>query len=170
MTDTMTTFLYALSTLAQTCSALAAFVGAIGLYRLQHLHNEHAVSEDKLRGLYAAATLSKETASRQTIEEIVRLCQVALEQPSSVSVVVLEGMQRVLAEWNTFGPRLSHATSMLMIFEAWNLIVIGCSLAGFNYVPSLAGSSIAFWGIWVAAVGTVLVTAFCLFVFARTYR
>jgi hypothetical protein len=29
--------LYALSTLAQTCAALAAFVGAVGLYRLQLL-------------------------------------------------------------------------------------------------------------------------------------
>jgi hypothetical protein len=27
--------LYALSTLAQTCAALAAFVGAVGLYRVQ---------------------------------------------------------------------------------------------------------------------------------------
>jgi len=34
-----TTLLYLLSTLAQTCAALAAFVGAIGLYRLQSLRD-----------------------------------------------------------------------------------------------------------------------------------
>ena len=37
VTDPQTTILYALSTLAQTCAALAAFVGAVGLYRLQSL-------------------------------------------------------------------------------------------------------------------------------------
>jgi len=30
-----TTLLYALSTLAQTCATLVAFIGALGLYRLQ---------------------------------------------------------------------------------------------------------------------------------------
>ncbi len=35
---------YPLSTLAQTCAALAAFVGAVGVYRLQSL-------KDKRRGL-----------------------------------------------------------------------------------------------------------------------
>jgi hypothetical protein len=37
MSDEKTILLYALSTLAQTCAALAAFVGAVGLYRLQSL-------------------------------------------------------------------------------------------------------------------------------------
>jgi hypothetical protein len=35
-----TTLLYTLSTLAQTCAALAAFVGAVGLFRLQILREQ----------------------------------------------------------------------------------------------------------------------------------
>ena len=37
VTDAQTTVLYALSTFAQTCAALAAFVGAVGLYKLRLL-------------------------------------------------------------------------------------------------------------------------------------
>jgi hypothetical protein len=42
--------LYALSTLAQTCAALAAFVGAIGLFLLQSLREQQRVAERALRG------------------------------------------------------------------------------------------------------------------------
>lgn len=42
--------LYALSTLAQTCAALAAFDGALGLYRLQSLVSKHQDVERGLRG------------------------------------------------------------------------------------------------------------------------
>lgn len=45
-----TTLLYTLSTLAQTCAALAAFVGAVGLFRLQILR-EQRKEEDQTRRL-----------------------------------------------------------------------------------------------------------------------
>jgi len=35
MNDQTTTVLYTLTTLAQSCAALAAFVGAVGVFRLQ---------------------------------------------------------------------------------------------------------------------------------------
>ena len=41
--------LYALSTLAQTCAALAAFVGAIGLFLLQLLRERRQATEVALR-------------------------------------------------------------------------------------------------------------------------
>ena len=47
--------LYALSTLAQTCAALAAFVGAVGIFRLQILR-EQRKEEDQTRRLYVYAT------------------------------------------------------------------------------------------------------------------
>jgi hypothetical protein len=48
-----TTVLYALSTVAQTCAALAALVGAIGLFRLQILR-EQRKQEDQTRRLYVS--------------------------------------------------------------------------------------------------------------------
>src|SRR5229473_6771625 len=48
MTDT--TVLYTLSTLAQTCAALAAFVGAVGVFRLQILREQRR-EVDQIRRL-----------------------------------------------------------------------------------------------------------------------
>lgn len=44
-----TVLLYALSTLAQTCAALAAFIGAIGLYRLQSLKDRRTGFFNEIR-------------------------------------------------------------------------------------------------------------------------
>src|SRR5207244_1941440 len=51
-----TTLLYILSTLAQTCAALAAFVGAVGLFRLQVLLGRHRAAERDVRGWTQLAT------------------------------------------------------------------------------------------------------------------
>jgi uncharacterized membrane protein len=53
------------------------------------------------------------------------------------------------------------------LFEAWNLLVIGAALVGFNYVPALASSSVTFGLIWGAAMGTVAVAAYCVFVWTK---
>jgi hypothetical protein len=51
MDSTTTTVLYALSTIAQTCAALAAFVGAVGLYRLGQLSEQRNSVEREARAL-----------------------------------------------------------------------------------------------------------------------
>ena len=52
---TETTLLYALSTLAQTCAALAAFVGAVGLFRLQLVREALSSAQRNLRATAADA-------------------------------------------------------------------------------------------------------------------
>jgi len=59
-----TTLLYILSTLAQTCAALAAFVGAVGLYRLQSLRNQR---RDVYRDI--ANTIGRQLPSDRLIAE-----------------------------------------------------------------------------------------------------
>ncbi len=164
MSDAQTTVLYALSTLAQTCAALAAFVGAVGLYRLQSLRDDHARNESTLRALHEAATLSPEAARRKTIDEIVGLIRANVTVQSSASADAVENMRRALAEWDAYPARRQCATKALFAFEAWNLLVIFFAVVGFNYVPALASNPATFWAIWVAAVGTVAVTAYCVFV------
>jgi hypothetical protein len=44
-----TTVLYVLTTLAQSCGALAAFVGAVGVFRLQMLREQRKGVERELR-------------------------------------------------------------------------------------------------------------------------
>ena len=55
----------------------------------------------------------------------------------------------------------------LAAFEAWNLVAIGVSLVGFNFVGPLAASPATFWAIWVAAVGTVAVSGYALYTWTR---
>jgi len=50
------TILYALSTLAQTCAALAAFIGAIGLYRLQSLKQRRSDIYNNIWNAYGRPT------------------------------------------------------------------------------------------------------------------
>lgn len=167
MNDAQTTVLYALSTLAQTCAALAAFVGAVGLYRLQSLRDDHARNERTLRGLLATATLSPAAAEQQTVEEVVQVVRANVRQRSSFPAAVVENMRRALVEWDAFARRFSRATRGLLIFEAWNLLMIFAALAGFNYVPSLASCGWTFWGIWIAAIGTVGVTGYSVYAWTR---
>src|SRR5436309_9523451 len=70
MSDAETTVLYALSTLAQTCAALAAFVGAVGVFRLQVLATRRRQLEDDLRG-WRAQLGSQIDVRVLTMEQIV---------------------------------------------------------------------------------------------------
>src|SRR5206468_12658859 len=92
VTDPTTAILYALSTIAQTCAALAAFVGAVGLFRLQSLRDWHAQSERTLRGLLAGNVLSPEDAARKTTEDIERVARLNLTATSPAAAAVAENV------------------------------------------------------------------------------
>ena len=106
-------------------------------------------------------------AARQPVEEIVRVARANVTERSSASPAVVENLRRALAEWDAFPARFFHATRGLLIFEAWNLLVIGVALVGFNYVPALAACRCTSWGIWIAAIGTVGVTGYTVFAWTR---
>ncbi len=142
--------LYALSTLAQSCAALAAFVGAVGLYRLQLLASRH-------RDLYSDIHATQGAPSALTRQ------QVRNQAKTSGSRLADE----LLREFDALVPRLQSGRCALIVFEGWNLLVIGLSLVGFNYIPLLVSSPWTFWALWVAALGTVAVTAYCVFVWTQ---
>jgi hypothetical protein len=160
MSDAETTVLYALSTLAQTCAALAAFVGAVGLYRLQILRDRRREAEFELRRW---SDWQGRDIMRVTLDEI----NTAIDNPPSPNPPDLPRARRARDEWAAFPPRIDQSRNALIVFEAWNLLVIGVSLVGFNYVPSLASSPCSFPGLWVAAVGTVAVAGYCVYAWTR---
>jgi hypothetical protein len=162
MSDAETTVLYALSTLAQTCAALAAFVGAVGLYRLQILRGRRREAEFELRRWSEGAATSRDTW-RSTLDEILA----GLDNPLDPNHVNLPRARQARVEWAAFPPRIDKSRNALVVFEAWNLLVIGVSLVGFNYVQSVASSPCSFLGLWAAAVGTVAVTSYCVYAWTR---
>jgi hypothetical protein len=159
VTDAQTAILYALSTVAQTCAALAAFVGAVGVYRLQSLDAGHARNERTIRGLLGVAGLvSRNLVEGASLAEVLRIARLRDAGPT---------VHEAVTEWDGFAARRQRTTAALFAFKAWNLAVIGFAVVGFNYVPALAANAATFYGIWLAAVGTVAVTGYCVFVWTR---
>jgi hypothetical protein len=75
--------------------------------------------------------------------------------------------QEALKDWNTFPSIIQRSRNVLIVFEVWNLCVIGLSLFGFNYVALLASSPYSFWGLSAVALGTVGVTLYCVCAWTR---
>jgi hypothetical protein len=147
-----TAVLYTLTTLAQTCAALAAFVGAVAIFRLQILRDQRRAAEIVLRAL--SEGLTTRDPFRIALAEVLQ----AIEQPSERDHLNLPAAIAAHATWQAFGPRLRRSRWVLIVFELWNLAVIGASLIGFNYVPFLKSASWTFGALWAVVVGTVLVT------------
>ena len=156
-----TTLLYILSTLAQTCAALAAFVGAVGLFRLQLLREQRRETERDLRGMAAhPAIFGPEVAARHPFELIEeRLTRDA--GPYGELVAKTLHARRALA------PTLRGSRCALIVFEAWNLFLIAVSLIGFNCVSEWAGAPWLSWALWFVAVITALITVGSVWVWTR---
>lgn len=156
--------LYALSTLAQTCAALAALVGAVGLYRLQSLRANQETAERNLRGLAGQSHIvSRDVAALLPVGEIAKA--VAGHDPRPGGFI--GAAHEALGGWRAFPPIIQQSRNGLILFEAWNLLLIGVSLVGFNYVPLLMSWPGTFWSLWAAALGTVGVTGYCVYAWTR---
>ncbi len=147
-----TVVLYTLTTLAQTCAALAAFVGAVAVFRLQILRDQRRDAEIALRAL--SDGLTPRDPFRIPLAEVLQ----AIGQPRQEDHLNLPAAIAARGAWQAFGPRLRRSRRALIVFELWNVAVIGASLIGFNYVPVLKSASWIFGALWVVVVGTVLVT------------
>ncbi len=142
---------YALSTLAQTCAALAAFVGAVGVYRLQSL-------KDKRRGLLQSiyARRGNPTEAPDTV-----VADAAKAQKD-------HQLQDLLTRYGRVAPTIRRNVCALCVFEAWNLFVILISLAGFAHTHRLIGSWWTPRVLWCIAVITVIVTGYGVVVWLRS--
>jgi hypothetical protein len=162
--EARTTILYALSTLAQTCAALAAFVGAVGIYRLQLLLTSHERTADAIKGIMAHR-ISRERSTDQIVDAANR--GLAGDPNFAVDEGQHERLRRSLAKWAGFNRRYRGSRSWLIGFEAWNLLVILASLVGFNHVPALAVCPWTLWALWPVALVTAGVTGYCVFIWTR---
>jgi hypothetical protein len=167
---TENTVLYTLSTLAQTCAALAAFVGAGGLFKLQSQRDQHVRNEQTLRGLYATATLDPQAAARLTLEQILFSIRASATGPMPThpaEITKREDMRKALGEWDGFLGRQGRATKALFVFEGWHLFVIGAALIGFNHVERLQTWPGTPSALWIVAAGTVGVTIWSMLAWTR---
>jgi hypothetical protein len=76
-------------------------------------------------------------------------------------------LAELLHDYDGVPIRIRRSATALWAFEAWNLSIIGVSLAGFNHVECLTTWAGAFWALWVVALGTVALTGWCVFAWTR---
>jgi hypothetical protein len=159
------TLLYLFSTLAQTCAALAAFVGAVGVFRLQTLREQQSAAERDFRQL--AQSVVGRGILGPTVDVLADLRKV--EKDVTQYNPYLERAQAARTRWLGFPSQLRNSRRALIAFEVWNLLLIGASLAAFNHIAALACvPRAAAAGLWIIAVGTVLLTLWCVVVWTRT--
>lgn len=158
-----TTILYAMSTLAQTCAALAAFVGAIGLYRLQMLKERRAETERTIRRLLMPRHVSLDWAFALPEEEVVGRARRVVEANDQADRPFIPRLQELLSQWDAFPRQYQRRSRSLVIFVGWNLLAIFLSLVGFTFVPNLVTNPLASFGLWALSVGTVVVTGLTIF-------
>lgn len=163
--NALNTVLYALSTISQTCAALAALVGALALYRLQAMREAHSSTYAALKAI-AMPQMGRGDA---TVAEVLRFGRANLNaEHSSLSPSVIEILRGEMAEWDRFDSRYANAVRILIQFEAWNLLAILAALLGFASASWLASHWLVFVIALVAlSVGTVGVTGGALYSIAR---
>jgi len=164
-----TTVLYVLTTLAQSCAALAAFVGALGVFRMQMLRDQQ---RDAARTLQDRAAFL-DFGGRNVLVIPLPDLAAAVESPKERHpenpgwVQNYEWALMAKRSWEAFSPRLRWASVTLVVLEAWTLTIMGVALVGFNFIPWL---KCARWlpGALLAVVAvTVLVTLGSVFVWTR---
>jgi hypothetical protein len=156
--------LYALSTLAQTCAALAAFVGAVGLFRLQSLREGQQRAEDTLRDAIATDITRAKAHSIPRAEVIQRAERIVTNQVTGVGAGVPETVEQAVAAWTRFGQPIRRVSATFIVFEAWNLAVILVSLGSFAHVRALIFRSWTMPAAWIIAIVTAVISGVSVFV------
>ena len=151
--------LYALSTLAQTCAALAAFVGAIGLFLLQLLRERRQATEVALRPSLVDVYDNHDVVMYgHSTAEVVEQAQKARNDSSRASGDRAQRIERAFKAYLSFAPAIRQSVRVLILFEGWNVMVIVMSLGGFAHVLTLTGASWASYLLWLIAVVTGVIT------------
>ncbi len=165
MSNETTILLYALSMIAQTVAALAAFVGAVGLYRLQLLITSHERTEDTIKGIMAAR-ISREKSIGEVIDEACAILAASATVPEKDQLLDKTQRDRLaksLTKWRGFISRYNRGQRWLIAFEIWNLAVILGSILAFNFVERIAGASASAWLIGIAMTITAAITVGCVY-------
>jgi hypothetical protein len=150
--------LYALSTLAQTCAALAALVGALGIYVVQGLKERHAAAEREIRSLLPPNRVAKDWAFGIPTDEAIRVARDVAAHPKEAEKPLALQLEQALVEWDSFDRNQRRGKRLLGLFVSWNLLVILLSLGGFTFISKLTCRWWASAGLWVVAIGTAIAT------------
>ena len=146
---------------------MAAFVGAIGVFRLQMFRDHHRNAERRLRERAAPFT-SRDTRAIPLYEVLEAVENPKDPHPENPNwVEALEWARLTKGDWEALVWHLRAGRNALIRLEAWTLCMLGISIIGFNFIPWL---KYARWLPWVVAalvIVTVLVTLWSVIVWTR---
>lgn len=120
MNDPQTTVLYVLTTLAQSCAALAALVGAVGVFRIQMLREPRHGAEHALRGQTHAASIYRDVVFSMPVEKIAEHLDHTRTTITETTVNKgdLLAAIKALDAWQAFVPLMHNSRAALLVLEA----------------------------------------------------
>jgi len=151
--------LYALSTVAQTCAALAALVGALAIYQINSLRDRHGFLERELRALILVRTT---LANHLPIEIVLRNARDLVLDHKIEENEARPRMDAALREWDAFDAHFRRSKRLLACFIVWNLLAIFLSIGGFALVYRVVNHWSSWAILWVIAFFTVFATGIML--------
>jgi hypothetical protein len=155
--------LYALSTLAQTCAAIAAVVATLGLYRAQSARNEQAATEASLRHLLVGSGLDRIAATNWPINDLMTRAERVLADYPVAQNPDNWRLQAALAKLTEYDPNFRRSSRLIVIVGTWDLGAVLLSLVGFTVVPYLTCRWWTSAALTVLALRTVVTTVAMLF-------
>ncbi len=156
---TESAILYALSTIAQTCAALAALVGALAIYQINSLRDRHGFVEREIRALILRRTSLANHLPIETV--LLHARDLVLDQKIDENEIRPK-VDAALREWDDYDNHFRRSKRLLTVFVGWNLVAIFISLVGFAFVYSLMNHWASWVILWVVAICTVAATAVML--------
>jgi hypothetical protein len=146
-----TTLLYAMSTLAQTCAALAAFVGAVGIYQLQTLTwRREALYQDIWRTQSSPTMTSQGTLSQARAR--------ADQEPTTAELLRL---------FDAMDVAIRRFLRVFRVFEGVTLLIVLLSLLSFAVIDRLVCSPLTRPGLMILSGAAVVATGCMLLSIGR---
>lgn len=146
---------YALSTIAQTCAALAALVGALAVYQINSLRDRHGFVEREIRALVLIRTTM---ANHLPIDTVLLHARDLVLDNKIAENEVRPKVDAALHEWNAFDKHYRRSKRLLAFFVGWNLLAIFVSLVGFALMYRVVNHWSSWAILWVVAFFTVFAT------------
>ena len=153
--------LYTLSSLAQVCAALIAFLGAIAIFRLQNLTSRRDNMVVRLRELLEHIDGPK--ALGYTDRQVITRAATCLEEAGPIQYH--RSIELALRSFRHRGPEILSAQRLLFGFVFVNVAVIAGAILSFLVVDFWASHP---W--WAACFLTASVVAVSLFTIAMAFE
>lgn len=163
MNDAERAVLQVLASVAESSTALAAFVGIVGIFRIHVLYERQRDAELELR-LWLKRLMKREIfvasfadAQAWLWDEQSRVAGPPHQEFLTAALSANHRRQRL-------APILRRTRMTMLALMGWHLGMAAAATIGLSHAPALAGTRVFSQALWVAAVARLVVPLWCVWV------